>query len=469
MSQNEFDVIFIGSGPGGYVGAIRAAQLGLNTAVIEKDKTFGGTCLNVGCIPSKALLESSEHFLAAQEELGHHGVNVGSVSLDLSTMLKRKDKIVEELTTGIDYLFKKNKITAFQGTGKFKGPHEVEVTDSAGKTQTLVGKNIVIATGSVPRPLPGLDVDGKHIITSTEALSLPAVPEHMVVVGAGAIGLEMGSVWGRLGAKVTVVEYGSKICGPMDAKLSKRLQQILSKQGFTFELDAKVSQAKVKGSTVTVSIERMKKGDTLEVKCDVVLVAAGRAPYTKGLGLENVGLSTNDRGVVEVDRHWRTSQSHIYAIGDVIPGPMLAHKAEEEGVAVAEIIAGKHGHVNYETVPSVIYTWPEFASVGKTEEELKAAGVSFNVGTFPFTANGRAKALGHTEGQVKILADKTTDRILGAHIVGPRASDLLGELVVAMEFAGSSEDVALSFHAHPTLSEVIREAALAVSGRARQM
>ena len=469
MSQTEFDVVVIGSGPGGYVCAIRAAQLGFKTAVVEKDKTLGGTCLNVGCIPSKALLESSEHYAAAQTDMASHGIKLSKVQLDLATMLGRKDKIVSDLTGGVKYLFEKNKITWLKGYGQLKSEHEIEIKEDNGSTQTITAKNVVLATGSVPNSLPGIEFDGKKIISSTEALSLKKVPKHMVVIGAGAIGLELGSVWHRLGSEVTIIEYADKICGPSDLGISKRMLQILKKQGLQFILQAKVVEAKSESSMIKITYESLKDKKQESLHADVLLVAAARKPFSEGLGLENLGIEKDDRGFVPVDSHHRTKYAHIYAIGDLTPGPMLAHKAEEEGVAVAEIIAGQAGHVNYETVPSVIYTWPELASVGATEEELKSKGVSYKSGSFPFSPNGRAKALGNTDGLVKVLADKNTDRILGVHILGPRASELIGEAVVAMEFSGSAEDLARSFHAHPTLNEVIREAALAVDGRARQM
>ncbi len=469
MSDTVFDIVVIGSGPGGYIGAIRASQLGLKTAVIEKDSTFGGTCLNVGCIPSKALLESSEQYEAAQHHLKAHGIEVKGVDLNLPVMLKRKDKIVEDLTGGIKYLFEKNKVTSFRGHGKLKSSEEVEVLSADGSRQAVKARNIVLATGSVPNSLPGIDFDGKKIITSTEALNLESVPKKMVVVGAGAIGLEMGSVWSRLGSHVTVIEYSNQICGPSDSSMAKRMLQILKKQGLNFVLESKVVSAKVEGPLVKIVYEKLKDGTQEEMHADILLVAAGRSPYSENLGLEEIGIEKNPRGFVVVDKHFRTKYPNIYAIGDLIPGPMLAHKAEEEGVAVAEIISGQYGHVNYETVPSVIYTWPELASVGATEEQLKQNGIAYKSGSFPFSANGRAKALGSTEGLVKVLADKNTDRILGVHIIGPRASDIICEAVVAMEFGGSSEDLARSFHAHPTLAEVIREAALNVDKRARQM
>jgi dihydrolipoamide dehydrogenase len=462
-----FDVVVIGSGPGGYVGAIRGAQLGLKVAVVEKEKTFGGTCLNIGCIPSKALLDSSEHYLQAQHELKDHGVDVSGVKLNLSNMMKRKDQVVSDLTGGVKYLFDKNKITSFEGVGKILEPGKVEVVGK--NTQTLECKNILIATGSVPVELPFLKYDGKHIISSTEALALDEVPKEMLVVGGGAIGLEMGSVWMRLGSKVTVIEFADKICGPMDNQISKDLMKVLKKQGMNFMLSTKVTGGSVKGGKVTLEYEALKDGSQGSIEGDKVLVAVGRKAYSEGLGLKEAGVAFNERGQIVTDDHFQTSVSGIYAIGDVIGGAMLAHKAEEEGVAIMEMIAGNYGHVNYNTVPWVIYTWPEVAGVGQTEEELKAAGIAYNAGSFPFSANGRAKAMNSTDGKVKILADKATDKVLGVHIVGPRASDMIAEAVVAMEFGASSEDIALSFHAHPTLAEVMREAALAVNKRARQM
>ena len=465
-----YDLVVIGSGPGGYVGAIRGAQLGLKTAVVEKDKTFGGTCLNVGCIPSKALLESSELFAHTRNGIGEHGIAIkGGVDLDLPSMMTRKEKIVTDLTGGIDFLFKKNKIATFKGKGKLLDPNTIEVTADDGSTQSITAKNIMLATGSVPNSLPGLKFDGKKIVTSTEALSFTDVPKDLIVIGAGAIGLEMGSVWMRLGSNVTVIEFMPTIGGATDKGMSKRLLQILKKQGMNFVLEAAVQKAEVKGKQVEVTYQNRKDKSETSITGDTVLVATGRKPYSEGLGLEELGIEKDQRGFVQVDPHWRTKYPHIYAIGDLIPGPMLAHKAEEEGVAVAETIVGQAGHVNYDTVPSVIYTWPEVAAVGKTEEQLKEAGVKYKAGSFPFSANGRAKALGSTDGQVKVLADANTDQILGVHIVGPRASDMIAEAVVAMEFGGSAEDLARSFHAHPTLSEVMREAALAVDKRVRQM
>jgi dihydrolipoamide dehydrogenase len=465
-----YDLMVIGSGPGGYVGAIRAAQLGLKTAVVEKDATYGGTCLNVGCIPSKALLDSSEHYAATLHEMADHGVIVkGGVDLDLPQMMKRKDKVVSDNTNGISYLFKKNKITSYHGLGRLKSANEVEVTKADGSKQVLQAKNIMLATGSVPNELPFMKFDGKNIISSTEALKLSSVPKKMIVVGAGAIGLELGSVWLRLGSEVTVIEYANKICGAMDAGLSDRLLKILQKQGMKFIMGAKTTGARVAKNVSVVDFEILKDNSKQSLEADVILVAVGRKPFSHGLGLEEMGIQKDERGYVVVNSHYQTKYPHIFAIGDLITGPMLAHKAEEEGVAVAELLAGHAGHVNYETVPSVIYTWPEFAAVGYTEEQLKQNNVAYNVGTFPFSANGRARAANSTDGMVKVLAHKETDKLLGVHIVGPRASDLIMEAVVCMEFGGSSEDLARSFHAHPTFAEAVREAALGCEGRVRQM
>lgn len=471
-------MVVIGSGPGGYVGAIRAAQLGLKTALVEKDSTLGGTCLNVGCIPSKALLDSSEHFIFAQNELKEHGVDVGTCQLNLSHMMGRKKKTVSQLTAGVAYLLSKNKVTLFNGMGRITQPHEVTV--SGNPPITLRAQNIVLATGSVPNELPTVPFDGTHIISSTEALKLTQVPKHLVVVGAGAIGLEMGSVWSRLGSQVTVIEYTHKICGAMDGETSQKALSILQKQGMKFFLSSQVmgfqmpsfQEVSPQETQIHLFYENLKgpkKGQKEVLKASLVLVATGRKAFSEGLGLEELGIEKNSQGHVVVDSRFRTQHPHIYAIGDLIPGPMLAHKAEEEGVAVAEIIAGQYGHVNYSTIPSVIYTWPEIASVGQTEEELKNSQVPYKAGRFPFSANGRAQAMGSTEGQVKVLAHKDTDEVLGVHIVGPRASDMIAEAVVLMEFGGSAEDLARSFHAHPTLSEVMKEAALNVDQRARQL
>lgn len=465
-----FDLVIIGAGPGGYVGAVKAAQLGLKTAIIEKEPTLGGTCLNVGCIPSKALLDSSEQFDMAQHHFAEHGISTGDVKFDLGVMMARKDKVVKDLTKGVAYLMRKHKVTVFEGLGTISDPNTVLVTAKDGTKTSVAAKNIMIATGSVPNTLPTLQFDGKYIISSTEALSLPQVPKHLIVVGGGVIGLELGSVWLRLGAKVTVVEYADRICGGMDKQTSEALKRILEKQGFTFLLSSKVMGARIANEGVSVTVESVAGEKLPNLEGDVVLVAAGRKPFTDGLGLEALGIEKDKAGRVAVDEHLRTKKyPNIYAVGDAIVGPMLAHKAEEEGVAVAETVAGKHGHVNYFTVPGIVYTWPEVASVGYTEEQLKEKGTEYKAGKFPFTPNGRAKAMGFTDGFVKILADKKTDRVLGVHIVGPRASDMIAEAVMAMEFGGSAEDIARAFHAHPTLSEVMREAALAVDNQSRQM
>lgn len=465
----SFDVVFIGSGPGGYVGAIRAAQLGLKTAVIEKDKTFGGTCLNVGCIPSKALLESSEFYHAAKVDFAAHGIQAPSVSFDLDTMMARKSKIVKDFTGGIAMLFKKNKIESFKGLGKILKPGLVQLTDDEGKVSTIETKAIVCATGSIPSTLPFAKIDEKRIVTSTGALSLSKVPQTLIVIGGGVIGLEMASVWARLGTKVTVIEYADRICPFIDAQVMRILIRVMEKQGVEFITKAKVTACAAKDQTVNVTYEDMAKSESKSLSAEVVLISTGRKPFSTGLGLEENGVQMDKAGRVLVDGHFQTNVKGIYAVGDLIPGPMLAHKAEEEGVAVAELLAGQAGHVNYATVPSVIYTFPEVASVGLTEEQAQEKGIPVAVGSFPFTPNGRARALGSTDGFVKIITDSRSDKIIGGHIVGPRASELLGEIVVAMEFGGSSEDLARSFHAHPTLNEVVREAALAVTKRARQM
>ncbi len=469
MADNQFDLIVIGSGPGGYVGAIRAAQLGLKTAVIEKDKTFGGTCLNVGCIPSKALLESSEHYQAVQHDLAAHGVKVSKFELDLPTMLARKDKVVKQNTEGITFLFKKNKITSFNGFGKILGAGKVEVKGADGNTQVLTTKSIIIATGSIPVELPFLKFDEKRIVSNTGALIIPEVPKKMIVVGGGVIGLELGSVWQRLGAEVTVIEYTARLGGTTDQDCMNVLKKNLEKEGMKFLLSTKVTGSKVVADGVEVTYEALADGKATTTKADVVLVATGRKPFSTGLGCEEVGIQKDPQGRVVIDKHFQTTVPGIYAIGDVVQGPMLAHKAEEEGVALAEMLAGGAGHVNYDTVPGVIYTHPEVSNVGLSEEQAKEKGIEINVGKFPFLANGRARAKGFTEGFVKIIADKKTDKILGAHMVGPGVSELIHEVIVCMEFGGSSEDLARSFHAHPTLSEVVREAALAVEKRARQM
>ena len=469
MEAPQFDLVVIGSGPGGYVGAIRAAQLGLKTAIVEKDKTYGGTCLNVGCIPSKALLESSEHYAALQHDMKDHGIKVSGVEIDIAKMIARKNKVVETNTQGIAFLFKKNKITPFQGMGKILSQGKVEVSKADGSKEVITTKNILIATGSVPAELPFLKFDEKKVLSNTGALAIEKVPQKMIVIGGGVIGLELGSVWARLGAQVQVIEYADRLGGAMDQDCMSTLKKCLEKEGLKFHLSTKVTGAKITDSGVEVELEALKDSSKATLTADVVLVAIGRRPFTGGLGCEETGIEKDPQGRVKIDAHFQTNIPGIYAIGDVVAGPMLAHKAEEEGVAVAEMLSGQAGHVNYNTVPGVIYTHPEVSSVGITEEQAKAQGTEINVGKFPFMANGRARAKGFTEGFVKIIADKKSDRILGAHMVGPGVSELIHEVVVCMEFGGSSEDLARSFHAHPTLSEVVREAALAVEKRARQM
>ena len=467
-SETSYDVIVIGAGPGGYVAAIRAAQLGLKTACVEKRETLGGTCLNVGCIPSKALLQASEKFEEAQHGLAAFGVKTGKVELDLPTMLSHKDKTVKSNVDGVGYLFKKNKIDWLKGAGALAGNGGVTVTASGGAKTSYKAKHIIIATGSDVMSLPGMTIDEKTIVSSTGALSLASVPQRMVVIGGGVIGLELGSVWQRLGSQVTVVEFLDRILPPMDGEVSKQMQRILAKQGIVFKLSTKVTAAKPGPGGISLTLEPAQpsvaaKSETLDA--DVVLVAVGRKPYTEGLGLEGVGVALDSRGRIAVDKHFQSNVPGIYAIGDCIAGPMLAHKAEDEGMALAEIIAGQAGHVNYDVIPNIVYTWPEVAAVGMTEEELKAAGIAYKVGKFPFTANGRARAMNATEGFVKILADARTDRVLGCHMVGPDTSHLIAEIAIAMEFGASSEDIARTSHGHPTLSEVVKEAALAVAGR----
>jgi dihydrolipoamide dehydrogenase len=455
-----YDVTIIGTGPGGYVCAIRAAQLGMKVAVVEKRETHGGTCLNIGCIPSKALLHATEAYAAAKHDFANMGIAV-SPSFDLGRMMAFKQEAVDGNTKGIDFLFKKNKITVFRGTGKILGTGKVDVDG-----QLIESRNIVIATGSSPAQLGGVAIDEERIVTSTGALTLKEVPAHLMIIGAGVIGLELGSVYARLGAKITVIEYLDRILPGMDAEVAKTFQRILQKQGFSFRLATKVTGASVKGKTVSLALEPASGGETEKLEADVVLVAVGRVPHTEGLGLAKSGIKTDSRGRIEVDGHFATNVSGIYAIGDVIRGPMLAHKAEDEGIALAEILAGQSGHVNYDVIPGVVYTHPEVAAVGKTEEELKAAGLEYKVGKFPFLANGRAKANQQTDGFVKILSDAVTDRVLGAHIIGTMAGEFIHEVAVLMEFGGSAEDLARTCHAHPTLSEAVKEAALAVANRA---
>ncbi len=459
---DAFDLVIIGSGPGGYVCAIKAAQLGLNTAIVEKNQTFGGTCLNVGCIPSKALLHASEMFHEAGHGLAALGVKVSPPELDLKTMMAHKEAVIKSNVDGVAFLMKKNKITTFHGTGTIARAGEVVVTNGKGESQSLTTKNIVIATGSGVAGIPGIDVkiDEEIIISSTGALSLTKVPESMIVVGGGVIGLELGSVWHRLGAKVTVVEYLGNILGATDADVSKQFLRMLKKQGMNFHLSSKVTAVEQNGNRVNVVFEPVKGGDSTTLDADIVLISTGRSPYSDGLGLDNLGVEM-ERGKIRTNEHWQTNIPSIYAIGDVTDGPMLAHKAEDEGAAVAETLAGQAGHVNYDVIPSVVYTMPEVASVGKTEEELKAAGINYVTGKFPFSANGRARAMNHSEGFVKFIADKQTDRVLGVHIVGFGAGEMIHEAAVLMEFGGSSEDLARTCHAHPTMSEAVREAAMA--------
>lgn len=462
----SYDLVVIGTGPGGYVCAIRAAQLGLKTAVVEKRATHGGTCLNVGCIPSKALLHASEAFEEANHHFADLGIEVSGVKLDLKKMMGFKSEGVAGNTKGVEFLLKKNKVDTYQGTGRIAGAGRVEVVSEDGGNQMLETKNIVIATGSDVAKLRGVEIDEQVVVSSTGALELDRVPKKLLVIGAGVIGLELGSVWRRLGAEVTVVEYLDRVLPGMDGEVGKQFQRILTKQGLVFKLSTKVTGVEVakKGAKVTVEPAQGGAAETLEA--DVVLVAIGRVPYTQGLGLETVGVQTDDKGRIQTDEHFATNVTGIYAIGDVIAGPMLAHKAEDEGVAVAEILAGQSGHVNYAVIPNVVYTFPEVASVGKTEEELKKDGIAYNAGKFPFTANGRAKANGTTDGFVKVLADAQSDRVLGVHIVGADAGNLIAEVAVAMEFGASSEDIARTCHAHPTLTEAVKEAALAVAKRA---
>ncbi|MEO6014889.1 MAG: dihydrolipoyl dehydrogenase [Devosia sp.] len=457
---DQFDLTVIGSGPGGYVCAIRAAQLGMKVAVVEKMPTLGGTCLNIGCIPSKALLHATELFEEAGHNFSHLGIDIPAPTLNLAQMMVHKDETVSANVNGVSFLFKKNKITSFEGLGSLAGKGKVKVVSDKGE-QIIETKSIVIATGSVPASLPGIDVDEEKIVTSTGALSLGAVPDRLLVIGAGVIGLELGSVWARLGSKVTVVEFLDRILPGMDSEVARQFQRILQKQGIEFRLSTKVKSIdKQDDGTLTARLEPAAGGDMAIVEADVALVAIGRKPFTQGLGLEAAGVAMDSRGRIEVSPHYGTSAENVYAIGDVITGPMLAHKAEDEGIAVAELIAGQAGHVNYAAMPAVVYTNPEIASVGKTEDELKAEGIDYKVGKFPFTANGRAKAMLATQGFVKILADVNTDRVLGAHIIGKSASEMIEALTVLMEFSGSAEDLARTTAAHPTLSEAIREAAL---------
>jgi dihydrolipoamide dehydrogenase len=458
----DFDVIVIGSGPGGYIAAIRCAQLGMKTAIIEKYPTLGGTCLNVGCIPSKALLDSSEHYFNAAHTFAQHGIEIKDMKIDFGQMIKRKDEVVSQTTKGIEYLMGKNKITTYLGFGSFVDKNTIKVTASDGKEQQISGKNIIIATGSKPFALPSMPIDKKRVITSTEALKLPEIPKHLIVIGAGVIGAELGSVYARLGAKVSFVEFASGMIPTMDGTMGKELQKAVRKLGTDFYFNHKVTSVENQGEKVLVKAEN-NKGGLLELEGDYCLVSIGRRPYTDGLNLENAGLKADERGRIAVNDHMQTDVSHIYAIGDVIRGAMLAHKAEEEGVFVAETIAGQHPHINYLLIPNVVYTWPEVAGVGYTEEELKTKGTPYKAGSFPFKALGRARASMDTDGLVKVLAHAETDEILGVHMIGPRVADMIAEAVVAMEFRAAAEDIGIMSHAHPTYTEAFKEACLAAT------
>ena len=467
MAQT-YDVVIIGGGPGGYNCAIRAGQLGLKTACIEKRETLGGTCLNVGCIPSKALLHASELYEEANTNFASMGIEVGSIKLNLDTMMARKDEAVSGLTQGVEFLLKKNKVDHIRGTGRIAGPGKVVVTGDDGKETEFSAKNIVIATGSEVTPLPGVEVDGERIITSDQAIALKSVPKKLVLIGAGVIGLELGSVWRRLGSEVTVVEYMDRVLPGMDLEVSKQAKRLFSKQGLDFKLSRKVTGVETLKTKLKVHTEAAKGGDEETLDADVVLVCIGRRPYTQGLGLETVGIEPDKRGVIAND-HWKTSAEGVWVIGDVTSGAMLAHKAEDEGVACAERIAGKAGHVNFDAIPNVVYTYPEIATIGATEEQLKDAGRAYKAGKFPFMANSRGRTNHQTDGFVKILADAKTDEVLGAHIIGPHAGEMIAEIALAMEFRASSEDIARTSHAHPTLSEAIRQAAMGVEGWTMQM
>lgn len=460
--MESYDIVVIGSGPGGYVCALRAAQLGFKTALIEKYNTLGGTCLNVGCIPSKALLDSSEHYFNAAHNFKEHGIGLEKLKVDMPQMIKRKNAVVEQTTKGIDFLMNKNKVTVYHGIGSFVDKHTVKIKKEDGEEQ-ITGKNIVIATGSKPNYFPGMEPDKKRIITSTEALDLTEVPKSMVVIGGGVIGLELGSVYARLGTEVEVVEFMDRIIPTMDSAMSKEMMKVLKKEGMKFNFKHKVQKVENTGKGVKVTALNAKE-EEVTFEAEYCLVSVGRKPYTEGLGLENIGLKTDEKGRIETDGQLRTSVDHVYAIGDVVKGAMLAHKAEEEGTFVAEVIAGQKPHMNYRLIPNVVYTWPEVAGVGYTEEELKEKGTEYKVGSFPMKALGRARASGDTYGLVKILADKETDEILGMHIIGARAADLIAEGVVAMEYRASAEDIARMSHAHPTYAEAVKEAALAATG-----
>jgi len=461
--METYDVIVIGSGPGGYVAAIRSAQLGKRTALIEKYATLGGTCLNVGCIPSKALLDSSEHYHQAKEQFSAHGIGVGALSIDFPKMISRKGDVVNQTTAGIDFLMKKNNIDVHHGMGAFVDSHTISVTPLKADPYNLAAKHVIIATGSKPSTLPFVEIDKKRIITSTEALSLAKLPKSLVVIGGGVIGLELGSVYARLGTEVTVIEYMDSLIASMDRTLGKELLRSLKKLGIKFHLKTGVKEVKAAGRSVTIKADN-KKGEELTFKAEYCLVSVGRKPFTHGLNLDAAGITTDARGMIPVDEKLRTTQPHIFAIGDVIKGAMLAHKAEEEGVFVAEIINGEHPHIDYNLIPGVVYTWPEVASVGRTEEQLKAEGVNYKVGSFPFKASGRARASMDTDGLVKVLAHADSDEVLGVHMIGPRAADMIAEAVVAMEFRASAEDISRMSHAHPTYTEALKEAALAATG-----
>ena len=462
--MSQFDVTVIGSGPGGYVAAIRCAQLGFKTAIIEKYSVLGGTCLNVGCIPSKALLDSSEHFYNAKHDFANHGIIINDPVADLSRMIARKSEVVDQTTKGIQFLMDKNKITVFEGVGSFESATQIKVTKNDGSTETIDSKYTIIATGSKPSTLPFITLDKERIITSTEALNLKEIPKHLVVIGGGVIGLELGSVYKRLGSEVTVVEFMDKIIPTMDGALSKELNKVLRKQGMKFNLSTGVQSVERNGDTVKVTAKD-KKGEEVVFEGDYVLVAVGRSPYTKGLGLEKAGVDLDERGRVKTNEHLQTNVSNIYAIGDVVAGAMLAHKASEEGTLVAELIAGQKPHINYNLIPGVVYTWPEVAAVGKTEEQLKAEGVAIKVGNFPMRALGRSRASGDIDGFIKVIADEKTDEILGVHMIGARAADLIAEAVVAMEYRASAEDISRMSHAHPTYAEAMKEAALDATGK----
>jgi dihydrolipoamide dehydrogenase len=462
--MEKFDVTVIGSGPGGYIAAIRCAQLGMKTAIIERYSSLGGTCLNVGCIPSKALLDSSEHYHNATHTFTEHGIDIKDIKVNLKQMIKRKGEVVKQTSDGIAFLMKKNKITVFNGHGTFINKNVVEVSSSDGKKTQLESSKVIIATGSKPSSLPGIEIDKKRIITSTEALELTEIPKHMIVIGGGVIGLELGSVYARLGAKVSVVEFTGGIISTMDGGLGKELQKSLKKLGFEFYFNHKVTSAKAKGKDVIVTAENS-KGESIELKGDYCLVSVGRRPYTDNLGLDKAGVKVDNRGRIETDNHLQTNVAGVYAIGDVVKGAMLAHKAEEEGAFVAEVIAGQKPHINYNLIPGVVYTWPEVAAVGFTEEQLKEQGKKYKSGSFPFKASGRARASMDIDGFVKVLADETTDEILGVHMIGPRAADMISEAVVAMEFRASAEDISRMSHAHPTYSEAMKEACLDATGK----